>query len=87
MRKVGYNPTFANLIQSLRRSNPYLAPALPRERLRIDTVARRRRMPSMTSFDAILSVAARELPRAGVDCLLIGGFAVNYYGYRVLDRA
>lgn len=32
-------------------------------------------------FETILSVAAQELPNAGVDCLLIGGFAVNHYGY------
>ena len=30
---------------------------------------------------AALAVAARQLPAAGVDCILIGGFAVNYYGY------
>jgi len=32
-------------------------------------------------FDEILQLAATTLPTAGVDCLLIGGFAVNYYGY------
>jgi predicted nucleotidyltransferase len=35
----------------------------------------------MSSLDTILSLAATELPEAGVECLLIGGFAVNYYGY------
>lgn len=29
----------------------------------------------------ILDVASRQLSAAGVDCILIGGFAVNYYGY------
>ena len=31
----------------------------------------------MTIFD----VVARQLAAANVDCILIGGFAVNYYGY------
>ena len=31
----------------------------------------------MTAFD----VASRQLSAAGMDCILIGGFAVNYYGY------
>lgn len=35
----------------------------------------------MTSFRTILALASHELPDAGIDCLLIGGFAVNYYGY------
>ena len=35
----------------------------------------------MTNLDKILDVASRQLPAAGVDCLLIGGFAVNHYGY------
>ena len=35
----------------------------------------------MTSFNEILSIASHDLPEAGVDCLLIGGFAVNHYGY------
>ena len=29
----------------------------------------------------ILDVASRQLSAAGIDCILIGGFAVNYYGY------
>jgi len=29
----------------------------------------------------ILKVVSRQLPAAGVDCILIGGFAVNYHGY------
>ena len=29
----------------------------------------------------ILDVASRQLSAAGVDCILIGGFAVNYHGY------
>jgi predicted nucleotidyltransferase len=29
----------------------------------------------------VLAVVSRKLPAAGVDCILIGGFAVNYYGY------
>lgn len=32
-------------------------------------------------FDEILALAATTLPAAGVRCLLIGGFAVNHYGY------
>jgi hypothetical protein len=35
----------------------------------------------MKSLDLILDVVARQLPAAGIDCLLIGGFAVNHYGY------
>jgi len=35
----------------------------------------------MTSLDAILSLTSRQLPEAGVNVVLIGGFAVNYYGY------
>lgn len=35
----------------------------------------------MTSLDTILEIVSTKLPAAGVDCLLIGGFAVNYYGY------
>jgi len=35
----------------------------------------------MTNLDKILDIASRQLPAAGVDCLLIGGFAVNHYGY------
>jgi len=29
----------------------------------------------------VLDVASRQLSAAGMDCILIGGFAVNYYGY------
>ena len=35
----------------------------------------------MTTLESILAIAAHQLPAAGVDCLLIGGFAVNYHGY------
>ncbi len=35
----------------------------------------------MTNLETILDIAANQLPAAGVDCLLIGGFAVNYHGY------
>jgi hypothetical protein len=35
----------------------------------------------ITGLDKVLEVAERQLPEAGVECLLIGGFAVNYYGY------
>jgi predicted nucleotidyltransferase len=35
----------------------------------------------MNSLDTILDMAANRLPSVGIDCLLIGGFAVNYYGY------
>src|ERR1035437_7617801 len=29
----------------------------------------------------VLDVASRQLSAVGMDCILIGGFAVNYYGY------
>jgi hypothetical protein len=35
----------------------------------------------MSLFGRILSVAAHAIPDAGIDCILIGGFAVNHYGY------
>ena len=35
----------------------------------------------MTNLKTILSIASRQLTAEGVDCLLIGGFAVNYHGY------
>jgi hypothetical protein len=35
----------------------------------------------MTNFNAILALASKQLPSAGIECILIGGFAVNYYGY------
>jgi len=35
----------------------------------------------MTELETILDIAANHLPAAGVECLLIGGFAVNFYGY------
>jgi hypothetical protein len=35
----------------------------------------------MPNLDTIFDVASRRLPAEGVDCLLIGGFAVNYHGY------
>jgi hypothetical protein len=35
----------------------------------------------MRHLDTILALAARDLPAHGVDCLLIGGFAVNHHGY------
>lgn len=35
----------------------------------------------MKTLDRILKIAANDIPRTGLDCLLIGGFAVNYYGY------
>ena len=38
-------------------------------------------MGTMSNVDRILEIASQQLPAAGVDCLLIGGFAVNHYGY------
>jgi hypothetical protein len=38
-------------------------------------------MRRMSSFDAVLAVVADGMPKAEVECLLIGGFAVNHYGY------
>ena len=35
----------------------------------------------MASLDKVFDIASLQLPAAGVDCLLIGGFAVNHYGY------
>ena len=35
----------------------------------------------MKKLDEIFKIASQKLPVAGVDCILIGGFAVNYYGY------
>ena len=32
-------------------------------------------------FENIFRIIAEKFPDAGVDCLLIGGFAVNYYGF------
>ncbi len=32
-------------------------------------------------FENIFRIIAEKFPDAGVDCLLIGGFAVNHYGY------
>jgi len=36
---------------------------------------------SMTELDNIFDIASQQLPAKGIDCLLIGGFAVNHYGY------
>lgn len=33
------------------------------------------------TLNTILDLATRELAAAGVECVLIGGFAVNYHGY------
>ena len=35
----------------------------------------------MVSLDRIFEIMSQQLPDAGIDCLLIGGFAVNHYGY------
>ena len=35
----------------------------------------------MESLNTILDIASSQLPKAGIDCILIGGFAVNHYGY------
>ena len=35
----------------------------------------------MTNLEKVLDVASRQLPAAGIVCILIGGFAVNYHGY------
>jgi len=35
----------------------------------------------MTGLNTILAIAANRLPAVGIDCILIGGFAVNHYGY------
>lgn len=36
----------------------------------------------MSELDTILAIAAEQLPTAGIDCLLIGGFAVHDHGCR-----
>lgn len=35
----------------------------------------------MKTLASVLDLVAYQMKNAGVDCLLIGGFAVNYYGY------
>lgn len=35
----------------------------------------------MKNLDQIFDIASRQIAGAGIDCLLIGGFAVNHYGY------
>jgi len=35
----------------------------------------------MVDVDKVFRIASSVLPAAGAECLLIGGFAVNYYGY------
>ena len=35
----------------------------------------------MTDIDAVFDIVSNKLYNAGIDCILIGGFAVNYYGY------
>jgi len=35
----------------------------------------------MPTLDTILEVASRRLPSEGIPVLLVGGFAVNYYGF------
>jgi predicted nucleotidyltransferase len=35
----------------------------------------------MEYLPTVLNIVASQLPKAGVECLLIGGFAVNCYGY------
>jgi 2-methylisocitrate lyase-like PEP mutase family enzyme len=35
----------------------------------------------VSGLDQVFEIAARALPAAGVECLLIGGFAVNHFGY------
>jgi hypothetical protein len=35
----------------------------------------------MTNLETVLDIASRQLSAAGVDCILIGGFAVNFHGY------
>ncbi len=35
----------------------------------------------MSDVDTVLGVVAERISAAGIDCLLIGGFAVNHYGY------
>lgn len=34
----------------------------------------------MINLKTILDIASHQIAAAGVDCLLIGGFAVNYHG-------
>ena len=40
----------------------------------------------MKALDRILTIAAYDIPRTGLDCLLIGGFTVNHYGFRIPDN-
>ena len=36
---------------------------------------------SINDLRTVFDVVANNLPAAGVECLLVGGFAVNHYGY------
>jgi hypothetical protein len=38
-------------------------------------------VPTMPDLNTIFDIVAHRLPAAGVEALLIGGFAVNYHGY------
>ena len=35
----------------------------------------------MQLLDTVLDIAANKLPQAGIDCILVGGFAVDFHGY------
>lgn len=37
--------------------------------------------PPLNDLQTVFDVVANKLPRVGVECLLVGGFAVNHYGY------
>ena len=37
--------------------------------------------PPSNELQTVFDVVANKLPAAGVECLLVGGFAVNHYGY------
>jgi len=35
----------------------------------------------MNNLDKIFNIVSQKMPEANIECLLIGGFAVNHYGY------
>ncbi len=58
------------LVQSSCRSDP----ACPAQSLLYNDAV-------SSELDKVFKVVSRELPEAGVDCLMIGGHAVNHYGF------
>lgn len=51
------------------------------QRNRLAWYGRQTHTARMTTLATIMDIGSRRLPAAGVDCVLVGGFAVNYHGY------